>query len=595
VGRLREGVSREQAEGEFRGVYEGEEKTDPNADPASVGALLPVAQGAFALHDAFGNAVRLLLGGLGLLFLMACANVAGLMLLKAARRNRESAVRLALGASRGYLLRRTLAGSLGLGVTGVCGALGVAAVGAPLLRRMLPPALAHLPVSLVPDAGIDLLAGGVGRGLTLLFGLWPAWQASRVAPQEALRGGSATRRAGLGSRLLLVFQTAAALVLLVGTGLLLRTYEVLRHTSPGFDVGHLIAFTVDPERESGAAGGIGSKVGLDLPAELQRRVEGLPGVQAATVVDAALMERIGIKTSVAVPGTKIARTAFLNATMESVSSSFFGTLGMPVVSGRGLTAGDDVGDGEKIATPTVINEAFARLLFAGQDPVGRSFGRGGPGEMAKATNVVVGVVADSKFRSLREALLPIFYTRMGKMGGQFHLYVRTAGAPEPVIAGAWRTLRELDPQLPFSEVYTMQERVNESLWQERLLAMLAAVFAGISILMAGTGLYGLLAYDASQRTREFGIRSAVGAQKRDIAMLLGKALAVILVPGLVLGLGGSWLLARGIASALYGVKPLDAVSLVAGTVGVIALCVAAAWLPVQRAMRLDPAVVMREE
>ena len=308
VGRLREGVSRAQAEAEFGGVVEGLKKSDPDADPASKGELLPLAQGAFALHDALGHAVTLLLGGLAVLLLMACANVAGLMLLKAERKRRESAVRLALGASRGHLLRRTLVGSLGLGAAGVAGAACVAAVGAPLLRRMLPPELAHLPVSLAPDMRIGLLAAGVGLGLTLLFGLAPAWMASRVAPQEVLRGGTATRRAGWGSRLLLVFQTAATLVLLVGTGLLLRTYEVLRHTSPGFDVGHLIAFTVDPEREDGLADEVGAgseagkKAGMDLPADLQRRVEALPGVQGATVVDAALMQRIGMKTSAALPG-----------------------------------------------------------------------------------------------------------------------------------------------------------------------------------------------------------------------------------------------------------------------------------------------------
>jgi ABC-type antimicrobial peptide transport system permease subunit len=218
--------------------------------------------------------------------------------------------------------------------------------------------------------------------------------------------------------------------------------------------------------------------------------------------------------------------------------------------------------------------------------------------MAVATNVVVGVAGDSKYRSLREAMLPIYYTPIDQRSdwnSEFYLYVRTQGSPASIVSAARKVLSGLDSQLPFSAVITMREQLSESLWQERLLAVLAGIFSIISVLMAGTGLYGLLSYDASQRTREFGIRSAVGAQKKDVAALLLMELAHIVVPGLATGLLACLLLVRIIASALYGIKPFDPLSLAGALLIVGAIGIMAAWQPMRRAMNVDPAIVLREE
>lgn len=590
LARLRSGTTLAQAQAEFTGVYRSIQRSEHDADPKEVGVIAPIEQGTFALRDQFGHALTLLLWGLAMLQLMVCANVAGLLLAKAIRNERDTAVRMALGASRGRVIRRALVETMILGLAGACGGLLVAYLCAPLLMGLFPAGRTPLPISLIPDWKIDLLAIGLSVVISLLFGVLPAWIASRVSPQQALRSGTATRRSGFLSRGLLTFQTGATLILLVGTGLLIHTFYVLRNTSPGFDVEHLTAFALNPGMKGPSA-----NVSPTFPAELQRRIQMLPGVRSASLASAPLMHRIGMKTSVGLPGQKIPSEAFLNTTLDSVSNSFFDTLGIPTLSGRSFTTADSL---RTSPVPTIINEAFARVIFPNQNPLGKTFGTGAPGKIAAATNVVVGVAGDSKYRSLREALLPIYYTPIEQRGdgnSEFYLYVRTQGATGSIINAARKVLFSLDAELPFSAVTTMREQLSESLWQERLLAVLGGIFSVISVLMAGTGLYGLLAYDASQRTREFGIRSAVGAQKKDVAALLLKELARIVVPGLVIGLFACLLLTRIITSALYGIKPFDPLTLASALVTVAAIGIIAAWQPMRRAMNVDPAIVLREE
>jgi len=429
--------------------------------------------------------------------------------------------------------------------------------------------------------------------LSILFGAVPAWIASRAMPQQALRRGTSTSGSSTLSRALLALQTALTLVLLVETGLMLRTFSALRHTDPGFDVDHLVAFTLVPE-----IGGPNAHTGSTLPPglsqDLLQRVQQLPGVRSASVAGAALMNRIGFKTSAALPGRMIVQSSFLNTSLNKVSSDFFETMGMPILNGRAFTADDA---NVENPAPVVINEAFANTFFSGQNPIGKTFGAGAPGETAKADNRVVGIVGDSKYRSLREPLLPIFYSPMQlrTYEGTEFLYVRTQGPPGTIIASVRNTLAQLDPQLPFSEIVTMRQQVSESLWQERLLAVLAAVFSIVSILMAATGLYGLLAYDASQRTREFGIRLAVGARRGSVVSLLLRDLLRIVIPGAAAGLLICLLLSRLVTSALYGVRPADPVSFSAALLAVCVIAASASSLPVWRTLRIEPAAILRDE
>ena len=587
IGHLRQGVTVAQAQAEFAGVYKGSRQ---NGGERSQGFIAPIVEGSFVLRDQFSRALSLLLWGLAALLGMVCASIAGMLVARAARREREIAVRMALGATRLHLAVRAFVESTTLGAIGAGCGLGIACLCAPLFTRLLPAGRTPLPVSLLPGATTDWIIVGLALAVSVVFGTIPAWLASRVAPQLALRGGTATRRSGKLSRGLMIFETAATLVLLTGTGLLLHTFYRLRHADPGFDVEHLVTFTLNFDLLGRSA-----KVPATLPQQLGQQVLGLPGVRGVGFSTVAVMQRIGEKTSVALPGQRITPQSFLNTSLNSVTSGFFQALGIPLVAGRGLEETDAL---RSLPVPAVINEAFARTFFPGENPLGKSFGMGATGEVAKAGFVVIGVVGDSKYRSLREPLLPIFYTPLRRAyAGDLanYLYVRTVGRPEGIIRAVREALFEREPGLPIVNVETMQEQVNDSLWQEGLLVALSVMFSGVSVVLAGLGLYGLLAYDASQRTREFGILVALGAQRSDVGRLMIAELTVILAPGLLAGGVGCVLLARVIAPALYGIGPYDAAAWSGALLAVLGIGALAVWQPVYRAMRADPAEVLREE
>jgi predicted permease len=594
LARLQPGVTLAQAQQQFGGIYRAIQR-ERHESSEMQGSLVPASEGTFALRDSFRHALTLLLWGLAALLMMMCANVGGLLLARTARRDRDTAVRIALGASRTRLLATALLESVALGLAGGCGGLALAFLGAPFFVRLLPLGSSASPVSLAPNLTIASIALGLALLLSIVFGAVPAWLTSRAMPQHALRRGTSTSRSSTLSRALLALQTALTLVLLVETGLMLRTFSALRHTDPGFDVDHVVTFTLVPAI-AGPNAGVVSTLPPGLREDLLERVRQLPGVRGASFAGAAPMQRIGFKTTVAMPGQSIVASAFLNTSLNVVSNRFFETMGMPILSGRAFVA-TDADTKSPVPAPVIITEAFAHTFFPGQNPLGRTFGNGSPGEIAKAAYRVVGIAGDSKYRSLREPLLPIYYTPMQlrTYEGTQYLYVRAIGPPEAIIGAVRNTLAQLDPGLPFSEIITMQQQVSESLWQERLLAVLAAIFSIVSILMAATGLYGLLAYDASQRTREFGIRIAVGAQRTSVASLLLRDLVRIVLPGAVAGMLLCVLLSRLVASTLYGVRPSDPVSFTAALLAVCVIAAAASCLPVWRTLRIDPATILRDE
>jgi predicted permease len=589
VARLKRGVPASDAQAEFANLFQELKRQAGDNDVKRTGQMVPVEQGSFALRDQFARALTLLLWGLVLLLAMVAASVAGVLVVRQLRRERDNAIRIALGASRARIIRRVFRESLLLGVVGAAGGLAVAYLSASLFRRLLPRGAHGLPISLTPDLRTCLITVALAVTLSIVFGVLPAWTSSKADPQQALRGGSATGKTGVLSRAILMVQTAGAFVLLASAGLLIHTFYVLQHTNPGFDAEHLVAFAVDP----GIRGQM--PVAASFPQELERRIAVLPGVRGASLVSAPLMQRLGMKTTVAQPGQKISADSFLNTSFDNVSESFFNTMGMSVVAGRSFSSADIHRDGP---VPTVVNEAFAHFLFPDQDPVGKTFGAGPPGEIAKPASVIVGVASDSKYRSLREAYLPIYYQPIEKRvdwTNRFYLYVRTYGEPSSVIQQANHVLASLEPQLPFSSVITMPQQLSDSLWQERLLSVLAGLFSGISVLIAAIGLYGLLAYDVGQRRREFGIRCALGAQRSAVLTLLVKEMARILVPGILLGAVACVFLTRTIKSLLYGITAFDPVSSAAALGVVLLLAAISAFGPLRSAMQVEPARVLREE
>ncbi len=594
IGRLQEGASRRQAEAEFDAVYQTREQADKETNPGSA-ILEPITQAAFALRDSFQSALSLLSWGLAAFLAMIGANVAGLLLALSMTHERDTALRVALGAGRMRVAAHAIIRSLILGLAGAAGGLLVSYAFAPLLKRLLPVELATVPLS--PGFVACCLAVALAVGVSLAFGAVPAWVASRVAPEHALRRGTSTRRAGRLGKSLLVMQISLTFILLVGSGLLIRTYYVLRDTNPGFEVEHLAEFTLNA-RVIGAS----EKLPPTLPFALQERVQKYTRSSRCEPFERRSYEEDWFKNIRGAPRTKSRQTGLPQCHDEPGIELIFRYathpdcrwprfhLGRAEGSRFGLTAGPPIS--------VVVNQAFARRFFPNENAIGKAFGHARPGQVATANYVVVGIAGDSKYRSLREQMLPIFYPPLVpslNSSSYYVLYVSTQASPASVIGAVKRALFALDPRLPFADVVTMHNRVRDSLWQERSLAILSLVFALISVLMAVIGLHGLLSYDTTQRTREFGIRSALGAQKLDVAMMLVRELARILAFGIAIGALVCLLASRVIASLLYGVRALDpacvgvALAIVAGTV------VAASWQPLQRGMDLDPAIVLREE
>jgi predicted permease len=558
-------------------------------------SLLPIGHGASQLRDQFARALRLLLGGVGLLLVGVCANVAGLLLAKSNQRRKEMGIRLAVGASRRQLIGQLLTEHLLL-------ALPAAALGAAMAYALAPALLGLLPtprdlgqvsspliLSISPDLRVLAFAAAVTVCCVLFFGLLPAWHATRVSLATELkagRGQSHSTRAALAP---VVVQVAFGVVLLSAAALMLRTFWNLEHLDAGFDRDHVIEFTSQPD----AAGYTIQQTGA-FYRTLKEKVAALPGVVSVAYADRGVMRGVGMKMTVAPEGVTLPSNTFLNTSFNRVSPGYFGAMGIALLAGRDLTTRD--GDVDLKPLPIVVNRAFAAAFFPGQDPVGKLLVQGRDGKHAP-TYTIVGVVATAKYRSLREPDPPTFYSAMPdtQVDAGALLYVRTHGAPGGISGEVRQTLAALDPAVPLVETLTLNEEVETSLWQERLVAILSAFFGGAAALLAAIGLYGSLAYSVEQRRREIGIRVAVGARFGHIAQAVCSPIALAVSLGVAAGVTASAMLLRLTGHLLYGVRPLDPLSMILA-VGLVYLCAcAAAAGPARRAARIDPASALREE
>jgi len=532
--------------------------------------------------------VAVLLGSIALVLLIACANVASLTLGRAAAREHELAVRAALGASRGRLLRQLLTESMLLSLIGGAVALVVATWGLSALMALAPNALPS-----TADIRLDrwVLAFTFGLSLVtgLVFGAIPAWQAARGGPHEALKHATArvagTARQGRLRRALVVGEIALSLVLLVGAGLLIQTFARLIGTDPGFNPQGLVAaeiwLTGTRYDSTPAIAG--------FYRDLTARLEALPGVTSAAVVEAGLPLQRGGNATVEIPGQQRWSIDY-----RSITPGFFRTLGTPVIDGRDFTAADAAG-----APPVVIvNESFARRHFPDQAPLGRTVSIEGQSRQ------IVGVVRDVRSFVgeqppatvfIPSAQTPAALTRLFGSWFATHVMVRTSGDPAAVQASLPRVIRETDPLVPVGRVRAMEEVLLGSLAFQRFVMALLTAFAGLAIVLASVGLYGVIAYLVAQRTHEIGVRMALGARSRDVLrMVLGHGLRLVAI-GVVLGIAGALALTRFLAGQLYGVRPTDPFTFTAVTALLALVALAATWLPARRAARVDPMIALRNE
>ncbi|HEY6344258.1 MAG TPA: ADOP family duplicated permease, partial [Bryobacteraceae bacterium] len=602
IARVRRGVSRAQAEQETAALWTRYMEDDAIAHPANHQGRIngrlearSISLGISPMRDQSGTALALLLAGTGLLMLMVCANIGGLMLARVAARERETAVRLAVGATRARIVREWLAESTLITLAGGAAGILVAYASAPLLIRWLPPVrglgndpaeLRPWSLDLHPDLTVIAFSIGICALAAALSAIAPALRAARHDLSLALKTAISDRRHQRFQSVLCAIQVALCTVVLIFAGLMGRTLSKLRSLNPGFDSDRVAIFALDAHVR-----------GYDGPqtwAFQQRLLEGarnLPGVDAAAIASRALMRGIGLGSSVVFPGRR--GDGIINTSMNFVTPGYFETMGIRFLAGRELEEGDRE---EGQVTGVVVNQAFAHKFFEDQNPLGREFATGK--EFLKPAFRIVGVVNDTKYRSLREIPPPIFYQyNLGpkQFPDTFILHVRTHGDPRAIMGPVRTLVQSIDPAMPLYQVATVAEEVDRSLWQERTLAVLGATFGVFGAALSGVGIYGILAHFVAGRRREIGLRMALGAPRARVIWLVSKRVAAPVCGGIIAGAliaaaAGTW-----VRSLLYGVEPIDPRSSGIMLILLFATAIAAAATPALRALRVDPASTLRQE
>lgn len=515
----------------------------------------------------------------GLVLLIACANIANLLLGRAMARRREIAIRLSIGAGRFRLIRQMLTESIVLASLG--GILGVLI--AVWSNQALPRLFSidiHLPLDyrlLAFTASLSLVTG-------ILFGVAPAFRITRIEPGAALKSGGFAavpgRRLTLG-RTLVVVQVALSLLLVTGAGLLARTLWNLLQMDLGFNREHVLTVRIDPRSAGFASAQLPS-----LYAQIVERVRSVPGVQLASIAASSIAGGGTTSSGINVPGYTPGPRENMSVDENFVDPGYFETVGMRLVDGRGF----DARDTEKEPRVAVINETMARHYFGSRSPIGRHYGYG------SMQFEIVGVVRDAKVRGPRSPLRPMAYRPIRQeMDYARSLEVRTQADPRTVASEIRKVIAEVAPNLPIQDVATLAERVNRLLAQERLIAELTGLFGLLALLLACIGIYGLISYAVARRIPEMGIRMALGAGRVSVIWLVLREALILVLIGLAAGIPLVSAAARLVTSLLFGVSPTDPTTLAATAVLMLSIAVVAAYLPARRASRVDPMAALRYE
>jgi predicted permease len=610
-GRLREGVTPEQAQASVQPFYASRlqmEVQEAAFARASAGdkerfvkgtvAVQPAGFGKSSLRRQLTAPLRILMAIVGMVLLIACANVANLLLARATARQREIVVRLALGATRLRIVQQLLVESLLLAIAGGAAGLMLATWGSGLLLDFFRTPNSTLTVSASPDLRILGFTLAVSIATGLLFGLVPALRSTQpqLAPTLKNEAGSVVGGTQAGVRkALVVSQVALSLLLLIAAGLFVRSLHNLMTVNTGIDVSRLIEFFIEPgvigyEDERGAAFG----------KTILARVRAVPGVSAAALGTSALFEGGSWNSTFTLEGQRPTGNERVVAHNNSVSAGYFQTMGMRLVAGRDFDEPDEQPLKIEAIAPwrtAIANEAFVRKYMDGSpaSAVGRHFGFGrDPGTPTPIE--IVGVVSDAKYRSMRGEVEPqMFFPRVTTGGANAIVYVRTAQDPSAMFQTLRRALREVEPNLPISGMQAFAERVDRSLTNERLIASLSIVFGVLATLLAMIGLYGVMAYSVTRRTREIGIRMALGALASNVARMILREVAILVAIGIIIALPAAWAASRYITSQLYEVSPTDPATIVLAIAGLITVAAAAGLIPALRAARVNPISALRHE
>jgi predicted permease len=589
VGRLKPGVTVQQANADLSLIARNLSTQYPDTNKTETGATVVPE-----LENLVGNtssALHVLFAAVLFLLLIACANVAGLMLTRASRRQSEMAVRSALGASRFGIIRQVLVESIVLSLGG--GAVGIA-LSVVLLKTMLRFVPQNLPrLDQVSVDGQVLVFAVVASMLTgILFGVLPAWRMSRLDPSLALREGTRSVTSGRGqhrlNNILVVAETAIGLVLLVGAGLLIHSFVRVLNVDPGFDPHHVLTASLNlPENQ------YPNLKKVQFYDELLSRLAALPGVESVAAGFPLPLGRGNIGISFSIEGRPVAKGDEPGEAAGIVTPDFFRTMRIAVLSGRAFMPTDD----SKSPPVAIINQAFARKYFPGENAIGKHFKPGlGDGILEEPMREIVGVVADVKQRGITAEMPPQFYLPF-KQAIVFSppIAIRTSGDPLSLIGPVRAQLAAVDSNIPLYRIRTLDDYVSLSAAQPRFQTVLITFFATMALLLSAIGLYAVLSYMVAQRTLEIGLRLALGAQREDVLGLILRRGLILAVTGLGIGLFVSLLLTRFLAEMLYGVRPFDPLTFVGVSAVLLLVSLIASSAPAFRAARLDPMRTLREQ
>ncbi len=589
AGRLKPGVTVEAAQANLGAIGSALAQEYAVENRGRNVAVVPVADSALGANPQqrqnFTTAGALLMVIVGVVLLIACANVANLLLARASARRQEIAVRLSLGASRGRLIRQLLVESVLLGLVGGVAGLVIALWARSALLAMRPPFLPDNALSMPLDGPVLAFTTVIAMGTGLLFGLVPAWQFSRPDLVTELKDRSSqpsvSRQRFSIRNTLVVGQVALSLIALIGAGLFLRSLDNARQIDTGFDPARLAVFSFDL-----ATRGMGLEAAVDRQRDLLERARSIPGVERAAIANAAPMFGGGFARSVFLEGqdaTDARAGRFVQIT--AIGEGYFESTGIPLLRGR------DFGANELPEAPQVviINETMAKRFWPEQDALGkrfRFFGR-------EALVEVVGIARDSKYNFIGEEPQPYIYQSLRQVPQTGVTVILRSRTPESTLGSVRAAIQQMEPQMPLTAVFTMNAIFDQGLWAARMGALLLAVFGLLALLLASIGVYGVMAYSVSQRTREIGVRLALGATAGEVRGLVFKQGLVLTFAGILVGIVAAAFAAGYVEQLLFDVNGIDPVTFIAIPAILIVVAALAIYIPARRASRVDPIVALR--
>jgi predicted permease len=597
IARQRPGVSVEQAQANVNLLFQqavremaGSQPTRKQLDDIqhAIVVLTPAAAGLSRLRLQFSKSLLVLMAAVGLVLFMACINIANLLLARATQRQREFVVRMSIGAGRNRVVRQLLTESFLLAIFGALFGVALSAWSSKMLLLMVSTRPRMLPLDVRPDSHVLLFTFLLSLATPVLFGLIPACRATRVelnASLKEIRSPAPSHNPLVKS--LMVAQVALSLVLLIGAGLFVRTLAHLTNVDPGFNKNGVLLFGIEPSS-------VGYKEDSRLARlynQIEERVSALPGVRAAAFSMFNFNQGEWSDDAWAPEESADAKND-REVLYNRVGSGFFSAMGLTLMAGRTFGPQDNP-TSSKVA---VINETLAKRFFPNESPLGHTFRLGGPNTKPDQDMLVVGVVNDAKYMGLKEKRWPAAYFPYSQdIAYLWDFEVRFSGDPGLTIAGVRQAIREVDPTLPISTVGTLAEQVDNSLVDQRLTAQLSTAFGLVAVLLACIGIYGLMSHSVLHRTREIGVRMALGARHGQILGLIMKEGSVLAGLGVAVGIGLALIFTRFLGSLLFGIEPVDPLTFLCVALLLCAVALTATCVPARRATRVDPMVALRYE